>query len=85
MSRKLVWTRPAAKDLKKLDQKLARRVREAMTRLAETGHGDVTKLTDVEPPEWRLRVGDHRLFFQYESDADAIHVLRVRRRDQAYR
>ncbi len=85
MSRTLVWTRPAAKDLKKLDSKLARRVRESMTRLAETGHGDVTKLTDVNPPELRLRVGDQRVFFQYDSDADAIHVLRVRRRDQAYR
>lgn len=52
MSRKLVWTRPALKDMKKLNQQRARRVRESIIRLAETGHGDVTKLTDVDPPEW---------------------------------
>ena len=60
----LVWTRPALKDMKKLEPALARRLREAMIDLAETGHGDVVKLKDVRPPEWRLRVGDRRAFFR---------------------
>ena len=80
----LVWTRPALKDMKKLEPALARRLREAMIDLAETGHGDVVKLKDVRPPEWRLRVGDRRAFFRFRNDAKEIHVLRVRRRDKAY-
>ncbi|MDP2957388.1 MAG: type II toxin-antitoxin system RelE/ParE family toxin [Longimicrobiales bacterium] len=84
MSWKLVWTRPALRDMKKLDQQRAHRVREGLTRLAETGQGDVKKLTDVDPPEWRLRVGDRRVFFQYATDPKQIQVLRVVRRDQAY-
>ena len=51
---------------------------------AETGHGDVVRLKDVTPPEWRLRIGDRRTFFQFDDDRREIHVLRVRRRDQAY-
>jgi hypothetical protein len=35
----------------------------ALERYAETEQGDVRKLTDVEPPEWRLRVGDWRVLF----------------------
>ena len=47
----LVWTRPALKDMQKLDPVLARRLRAAMIDLAETGHGDVVKLKGVRPPE----------------------------------
>ena len=55
-----------------------------MIDLAETGHGDVVKLKDVKPPEWRLRIGDRRAFFRFRREAREIHVLRVRRRDKAY-
>lgn len=70
--------------MKKIDQEQARRVRGKMKELAETGRGDVKKLADVAPPEWRLRVGEWRAFFRYETKPKEIHVLRVRRRDQAY-
>ncbi len=68
--------------MKKLEQKIAKRIEVALLRFAESGHGDVIKLTDFDPPEWRLRVGDHRVFFR--RSADTLSVLRVRRRDQAY-
>lgn len=84
MSWKLVWARPALKDMKKLGHINAERVRKGLVRLAEIGHGDVKKLKNVEPPEWRLRVGDYRAFFRYESEASEIQVLRVRHRSDAY-
>ncbi|MCY4220395.1 MAG: type II toxin-antitoxin system RelE/ParE family toxin [Thiotrichales bacterium] len=80
----LVWTRPALRDMKKLDQRLARRIREGVLSLAETGDGDVVKLKGANPPEWRLRVGERRIFFQFQGDAREIRILRVRRRDRAY-
>lgn len=81
---KLVWTRPAMKDLKKLDRTKARRVREALLRFAETGEGDVTKLTDVKPPEWRQRIGDQRAFLRFHPSDNELVVLRVRPRSRAY-
>ena len=33
----LIWTRPALRDMKKLDRRLARRIREGVMSLAETG------------------------------------------------
>ena len=52
--------------------------------LAETGSGDVVKLRGATPPEWRLQVGDHRVFFQFRGDAREIRILRVGQRDEAY-
>jgi len=80
----LVWTRPALRDLQKLDRERARRIRDAVVRLVESGYGDLAKLTDVTPPEWRLSVGDQRVFFRYDNASKGIQVLRIRRRDQAY-
>ncbi len=80
----LVWTRPALRDLRKLDRASASRIRHAVIQLADTGRGDVVRLTDARPPEWRLRVGDRRVFFRFRGDLREIHLLRVRRRDEAY-
>ena len=80
----LIWTRPALRDMKKLDPSLARRVRDAVVELADSGRGDVAKLKGTRPPEWRLRVGDRRVFFRFRNDLREIQLLRVRRRDEAY-
>ena len=47
----LIWARPALRDMKKLDPSLARRVRDAVVELADSGRGDVAKLKDARPPE----------------------------------
>jgi mRNA-degrading endonuclease RelE of RelBE toxin-antitoxin system len=74
----------SSEGLKKTGQRQARRIREAVKRFAETGHGDLKKLTDVNPPEWRQRVGDWRVFLQPHAEQKELHVLRVKKRDQAY-
>ena len=66
-----------------LDQRIARRVKQAVERFAETGAGDVRKLQGIDPPEYRLRVGDWRVRFHRHEQT--IRVLRVRNRSQAYR
>ncbi|MDE0335701.1 MAG: hypothetical protein OXI64_12130 [Defluviicoccus sp.] len=70
--------------MKKLEPALAHRVRDAVIELAETGRGDVAKLKNANPPEWRLRVGDRRVFSRFRSDLREIQLLRVLRRDRAY-
>src|ERR1044071_6953668 len=52
---------------------------------AQTQRGDVVRLTDVEPPEFRLRVGDWRVRFRIDRAAATLILLRVLPRDQAYR
>ncbi len=54
-------------------------------RFAETGLGDVKRLSG-RSGQWRLRVGDWRVLFTYEEeDGEAIVVLRALHRREAYR
>jgi mRNA interferase RelE/StbE len=81
----IIWTRPALHDLRRLDRQVEERVRAAVRRLAETEHGDVTRLQGEEPPQWRLRVGDWRVRFRFDTTTSTMHVLRVQPRGRAYR
>jgi mRNA-degrading endonuclease RelE of RelBE toxin-antitoxin system len=44
----------------------------------------VKRLTDVTPPEWRLRVGGWRVRFTYLPPENVLMVLRVLPRGKAY-
>jgi mRNA-degrading endonuclease RelE of RelBE toxin-antitoxin system len=82
MRRQIVWSSRAAKDLGAGERDVARRIVAAAEKLAE-GEGDVRRLKDVDPPTYRLRVGDWRLLFRYERGT--ITILRVLPRDKACR
>ena len=77
-------TNRAQKDLARLDEQSQVRVRAALRKLADTGEGDVVKLTDVDPREWRLRVGDWRVRFANLTPDQAILILRVLPRGKAH-
>jgi mRNA-degrading endonuclease RelE of RelBE toxin-antitoxin system len=66
-----------------LDKGIARRVKQVVERFADTGAGNVKRLQGVDPPEYRLRVGDYRVRFHLESET--IRLLQVRNRREAYR
>ena len=77
------WTEPAVEDMARLDRVIARRIKNALERFVETGAGNVKRLQDVDPPEFRLRVGDYRV--RFHTDNRTVTVLRVRNRREAYR
>jgi mRNA-degrading endonuclease RelE of RelBE toxin-antitoxin system len=84
VSDRVIFSGPARQDLRRLDRETARRVTAALTRLAETGHGDVKRLTG-HGTELRLRVGDWRVRFERDTTAGSINVLRILPRGRAYR
>lgn len=84
MTRRVFLTHRAERDLDDLDPPVRGRVVATVRRFAETGHGDVRKLRGAEG-RWRLRVGDWRVLFTYAEEGDALLILRVLPRDQAYR
>jgi mRNA interferase RelE/StbE len=81
--KRIVWTEPAAADVRRLDRPTAMRILSALHRFAESGSGDV-KALEGEREELRLRIGDYRLFFAYTA-ADAMEIRRVLHRKDAYR
>ena len=81
--KRIVWTEPAAADVRRLDKPTAMRILSALHRFAESGTGNV-KALGGEREELRLRIGDYRLFFVYTA-ADSIEIRRVLHRKDAYR
>lgn len=85
MSHEVRWLPHAQRDLKRLDPPVRRRVIDAVTHFARTGEGDVVRLVNVDPPEYRLRVGDWRVRFTRDDEHRLLNVLRVLPRGKAYR
>ena len=87
MAWQIKLTDTAKKDLKKLDRNTARRVFDYMERLGRTadprniGRALRGPLGDL----WRYRVGGYRVICEIRDDTRRVHVLRVTRRDEAYR
>ena len=53
MTHSIEWSARARKDFDALDPQISRRIRSALERLVH-GEGDVRRLTDVNPPLFRL-------------------------------
>jgi mRNA-degrading endonuclease RelE of RelBE toxin-antitoxin system len=81
--REVEWTETALEDMAALDKGIARRVKQAVERFADTGAGNVKRLQGIDPPEYRLRVGDYRV--RFHQGGETVQVLRVRNRREAYR
>jgi len=84
--RRVIWELPAVEQLLALartDRETAQRVVAALRRFAAGDGGDVKKLQG-RPGEWRLRVGDWRVIFTADPAMNAIDVLALLNRRDAY-
>lgn len=69
--------------IRAIDQKTALGILRAISRYAETGEGNIKPLSGEFEGAFRLRVGRYRVIF--EEAPDAVTILRVRVRRDAYR
>lgn len=83
MAKKIAWADQAKADLRAVDRQTAMRILHGLARFTQTEAGDVKRLQDIEPPEYRLRVGPYRIRFY--DHGDTIEILAVKRRSEAYR
>jgi len=83
MAKKVVWTERAKGDIRALGQQTAMHDLHCLARFAATEKGDVKRLQGIQPPEFRLRVGDYRV--RFSDRGDAIEILAVQHRREAYR
>ncbi len=79
----VIWSDRAKAQLRAIDQPTALRILQVLARYLDTGEGDVKRLQDIEPPEFRLRVGDYRVRFHH--DGHVIRISAVKHRREAYR
>ena len=72
----------AIKDIQGLPSRIRGRVLARIEEMGDDLKGDVKRLTNFTP-EYRLRVGDHRVLFEVEEKT--IVIYRIRHRREAYR
>ncbi len=84
MAKRVIFSNEARDDIRAIDRETALRLLKALARFLETEAGNVKQLEGFDPPLFRLRIGDWRYIFR-KSGEDAIEILRVRNRREAYR
>ncbi len=70
-------------EVRAIEQKTALSILQAIHRYAKTGEGRVKRLHAEFEGLLRLRVGNHRVFFEETEDTITIH--RIRDRKESYR
>lgn len=83
MAKATVWTEQAKTDVRRIERQSALQVLRTLARFLKTGKGNVRQLQDVEPPLFRLRAQDYRVFFR--DRGEGIEIIRVLNRREAYR
>ena len=78
-------TNPAEKDLRKLPRPILERLHAKILTLRENPRppGAIRLSGNLEG--WRVRVGDYRILYQIDDDAQLVTVVRVRHRREVYR
>jgi len=79
----LVYTKRAARDLKKLEHQSLSRIKRALERYVEDPLRYAEALTSPELGTHRFRIGDYRVIFDIEGDE--IVILRVGHQREIYR
>jgi mRNA interferase RelE/StbE len=83
MAKGVLFTEQARADLRTIDQPVALQILKTLARFLASEEGNVKRLQGVNPPLYRLRAQDHRIFFR--DLGDSIEVTRIRDRKDAYR
>ncbi len=82
MSYRLVYTRSAFSDLKKLDTVVLKRIKKKLEKFSENPVQHSKKLINSSIGTYRWRIGDHRVVF--DLDGKNIVILRIRHRREIY-
>ena len=83
MNFEVIWHPKAVKALDKLPRELAVRIREKIDEVKEDPRRHAEKL--VESDDYKIRVGDYRLFVGITYNPDTLAIFSIRHRKEAYK
>jgi mRNA interferase RelE/StbE len=78
-------SRPAARDIRGLDDTAQRRVARVINALADNPRPPGVQKLSAEDGVYRVRSGDYRILYQIVDRQLVVLVVRVRHRREAYR
>ncbi|MEX2028287.1 MAG: type II toxin-antitoxin system RelE/ParE family toxin [Candidatus Curtissbacteria bacterium] len=80
---RLLYTKTAARDIKKLDKVTKKRLQNKLEEFSKNPLNYAKKLTDSKIGSYRWRIGNYRIVF--DIDGKDIIILRVGHRREIYR
>ena len=86
MSRyEVTFARSARRELEALEGRLVARIWARIQRLADDPRPPGCRKLQGETRLWRIRVGDYRVLYEVNDDANVVDIVAVRHRSDAYR
>jgi len=82
MAFEIIWSDSAARQMRKLDRTVAKRIFERVGELREDPGRLVQRLANS--PYYRLRVGDYRVILDIQRNVLRILILKVGHRESVY-
>lgn len=82
MTWSVLWSARSVRQLKKLDKKQARKIRDAVLEIADNPFVAVRKLSDSA--FFRMRVGNYRIILDLQQGTMIIFVVEVDHRRRVY-
>ncbi|AJX60266.1 cytotoxic translational repressor of toxin-antitoxin stability system [Burkholderia pseudomallei] len=76
------WSPKALKQVRKLDRKDGATITKAVDSLATFPHCQNVKALTNHEYEYRLRVGNYRVFFNFDGVVSVVSVEEVKKRDE---
>lgn len=77
------WQPKALRQLRKIDAHAAKQIRTAVTaELADLSKATNVKALGSHEYGYRLRVGNYRVFFEYDGAVRIVNIEEVRKRDE---
>ena len=84
-SYRVEFTTAAAKELRKLDGGIRRRILAGIAKLQNDPRPPGCKKLVGESDAWRIRIGDYRVLYDVEDDVLVVTVVRVVHRREVYK
>ncbi|MGC8561639.1 MAG: type II toxin-antitoxin system RelE family toxin [Thermoplasmata archaeon] len=82
MEYEIVWSISASREMRRLDRSVAKRIYSKVDQLKEKPEILLERL--VNPPCYRLRVGDYRIILDIQNEVLRILTLKVGHRSAVY-
>jgi len=83
MSHKILYTKSAVRDIKKLDSVAKKKIRKKIEKFSKKPLSNARKLLDPKIGSYRWRAGNYRIVFDIEKSK--IIILRVGHRKEIYK
>ncbi len=84
-SYRIEFTTAAAKELRKLDPGIRRRILSGIAELEQDPRPAGCKKLAGESTAWRIRVGDYRILYEVVGNILVVTVVRVAHRREVYK